>query len=64
MHVQSLKHNMKGDDIKQEFEMLIRKAAAALKESLLETLESKQKTLQKKIYTLKKKKCELRVHIE
>ena len=55
---------MKGDDIKQEFEMLIRKAAAALKESLLETLESKQKTLQKKIYTLKKKKCELRVHIE
>ena len=64
MHVQSLKHNMKGDDIKQEFEMLIRKEAAALKESLLETFESKQKTLQKEIYTLKKKKCELRVHIE
>ena len=55
---------MKGDDTKQEFEMLIRKEAAALKESLLETFESKQKTLQKEIYTLKKKKCELRVHIE
>ena len=40
--VQSLKHNMKGDDIKQKFKMLITKEVATLKESLLETFESKQ----------------------
>ena len=55
---------MKVDDIKQEFEMLIRKVAAALKESLLEIFESKQKWLQKEIDTLKKENCELRVYIE
>ena len=42
VHMQSLKHDMKGDDIKQEFEMLIRKEVATLKESLLETFKSKQ----------------------
>ena len=40
--VQSLKHNMKGDDIKQKFKMLITKEVATLKESLLETFERKQ----------------------
>ena len=40
--VQSLKHNMKDDDIKQKFKMLITKDVATLKESLLETFESKQ----------------------
>ena len=55
---------MKGDDIKQEFEILIRKEVATLKESLLETFESKQKKLQKEIDTLKKENSELRVHIE
>ena len=34
--------------------MLIRKEAAILKESLLETFENKQKKLQKEIDTLKK----------
>ena len=55
---------MKGDDIKQEFEILIRKEVATLKESLLETFESKQKKLQKETDTLKKENSELRVHIE
>ena len=55
---------MKGDDIKQEFEMLIRKEVAALRESLLETFESKQKMLQKEIDSLKKENCELRFHIK
>ena len=55
---------MKGYDIKQEFETLIRKEVAILKESLLETFESKQKKLQKEIDTLKKVNSELRVHIE
>ena len=55
---------MKGDDIKQEFETLIRKEVAILKESLLETFESKQKKLQKETDTLKKENSELRVHIE
>ena len=64
VHVQLLKHNMKGDDIKQEFKMLIRKEVATLKETLLETFESKQKKLQKEIDTLKKENSELRVHIE
>ena len=36
VHAQSLEHNMKGDDMKQELEMLIRKEVATLKESLLE----------------------------
>ena len=64
VNLQSLKHNMKGDDIKQEFEMLIRKEVAAIKESLLETSESKQKKVQKKTDTFIKENCELRVHIE
>ena len=55
---------MKGDDIKQEFEMLIKKELATLKGSLLETFESKQKKFQNEIYTLKKENCELRVYIE
>ena len=55
---------MKDDDIKQELEILIRKELTTIKESLLETFESKQKKLQKKIDTLKKKNSELRVHIE
>ena len=36
---------MKSDDIKQKFEMLIRKEVAILNESLLETFESEQKQL-------------------
>ena len=44
--------------------MLIRKEAAILNESLLETFESKQKKLQKEIDTLKKENSELRAHIE
>ena len=55
---------MKGDDIKQEFEMLIRKEVATYKENLLETFESKQKKLQKEVDTLEKENSELRVHIE
>ena len=55
---------MKDDDIKQELEILIRKELATIKESLLETFESKQKKLKKKIDALKKKNSELRVHIE
>ena len=65
--VQSLKHNMKDDDIKQKFKMLITKDVATLKESLLETFESKQlcwKQLQKEIDTLKKYNSELRVYIK
>ena len=50
--------------IKQEFEMLIIKEVTTLKESLLETFESKQKKLQKETDTLKKENSELRVHIE
>ena len=41
--MQSLKYNMKGDDIKQEFQLLIRKEVATFKESLLETFANKQK---------------------
>ena len=41
--VQSLKHSMNGDYIKQEFEMLIRKEVATLKKSLLKTFERKLK---------------------
>ena len=55
---------MKGDGIKSEFEMLVRKQVTALKESLLETFDSKQKKLQKETDTLKKENCELRVHTE
>ena len=33
-------HNMKDDDIKQKFEILIRKEVATLKESFFETFES------------------------
>ena len=54
IQVQSLKHNVKGDEIKQEFQLLIRKEVATLKESLLETFENKQKKLQKEIDTPKK----------
>ena len=36
---------MKSDDVKQKFEMLIRKEVATLNESLLETFESEQKQL-------------------
>ena len=64
IHMQSLKHNMKDDEIKQEFELLIRKEVATHKESLLETFENKQKKLQKEIDTLKKENSELRIHIE
>ena len=64
MHVQSLKHNMRGDEIKQEFELLIRKEVATLKENLLETFENKQKKLQKEIDTLKKENSELRICTE
>ena len=55
---------MKGDGIKSEFEMLVRKQVTALKESLLETLDSKQKKLQKETDNLKKENCELRVQFE
>ena len=41
VHVQSLKHNMQSDKIRQEFELLIKKEVATLKESLLETFENK-----------------------
>ena len=34
LHVQSHKHSRKGDDIKQEFEMLIRKEVATLKDPM------------------------------
>ena len=44
--------------------MLIRKEAAILKESLLETFENKQKKSQKEIDTLKKVNSELRAYIE
>ena len=55
---------MKGDGIKSEFEMLVRKQVTALKESLLETFDSKQKKLQKETDNLKKENCELRVQFE
>ena len=55
---------MKGDGIKSEFEMLVRKQVMALKESLLETFDSKQKKLQKETDNLKKENCELRVQFE
>ena len=55
---------MKGDVIKSEFEMLVRKQVTALKESLLETFDSKQKKLQKETDNLKKENCELRVQFE
>ena len=54
---------MKGDDIKQEFEMVISKEVAALKESLLEIFGSKFKKFRKEIYTLKKDSSELKVYI-
>lgn len=54
---------MKGDDIKQEFEMVISKEVATLKESLLEIFESKFKKFRKEIYTLKKDSSELKVYI-
>ena len=38
---------MKGDEIKQEFELLIRKEVATLKESLFVTLKNKQKKVTK-----------------
>ena len=38
---------MKGDGIKSEFEMLVRKQVTVLTESLLEIFDSKQKKLQK-----------------
>ena len=44
--------------------MLIRKEAAILKESLLETFENKQTKSQKEIDTLKKVNSELRAYIE
>ena len=47
VHVQLLKHDMKGDDIKQEFEMLITKEVTTFKETLLETFESIQKKVTK-----------------
>ena len=62
--MQSLKHSMKGDGIKSEFEMLVRRQVTALKESLLETFDSKQKKLQKETDNLKKENCELRVQFE
>ena len=55
---------MKGDGIKSEFEMLVRRQVTALKESLLETFDSKQKKLQKETDNLKKENCELRVQFE
>ena len=55
---------MKGDGIKSEFEMLVRKQVTARKESLLETFDSKQKKLQKETDNLKKENCELRVQFE
>ena len=41
--VQSLKHSMNGDYVKQESEMLIRKEVATLKKNLLKTVKSKLK---------------------
>ena len=46
---------MKGDDIKQEFEILIRKEVASLKEGLLETFKSKQKSYKGKLILSRKK---------
>ena len=64
VHVQSLKHNMQSDKIRQEFELLIKKDVATLKESLLETFENKFKKLQKEIDTPKNENSELWIHID
>ena len=47
---------MKGDDIKQEFEMLIKKEVATLKETLLETFEKVNKKSYKRKLILSRKK--------
>ena len=46
--MQSLKHNIQDQDIKQEFKMLIRQVAT-LKESLLGTFESKKKIYKRQL---------------
>ena len=56
---------MKGDGMKQEIEMLIRKEVVTLKESLFKTFQI-NKTSYKWKLTLSRalKNCELRIHIE
>ena len=44
---------MKGNGMKQEIEMLIRKEVVTLKESLFKTFQSKQNKLQMETDTLK-----------
>ena len=46
---------MKGDEIKQEFELIIKKEVVTFKKSLLETLENKQKKSQKELILSRKK---------
>lgn len=64
MHVQFFKNNINGNNMKQEFKMLIKKELPTLKKILLNTFKSKQKKIQKDIDTLKKENRELKVHIE